>query len=129
MTSHVDQIREYLLLTHGKAKAADSLICDLASGRKKWNMCIPPQADDTDMVLIELPRTTLPLLVDALSKAVGALEEFQLSHKHSEGESYIRKMGDTYGWCDYCSEKVSYGPGYAEEALAGIATILEGGKK
>lgn len=57
------------------AERADRLVCDLASGKKKWNMCVPPQSDDTDMVLIELPRTAVPALCSALERAVEALNE------------------------------------------------------
>lgn len=42
---------------------ADTLICSLASGVKKWTMSIPVQKDDTDMVLIEPVRTDIPALL------------------------------------------------------------------
>lgn len=58
-----------------RCEAADRLVCDLASGKKKWNMCVPPQKDDTDMVLIEPVRTDMPALLSALEVCLEALEE------------------------------------------------------
>lgn len=48
---------------------------------------------------------------------VEALEEFKLGHEHKPDLPHTRAMGDTYGWCDHCSTKVSWGPGEAEQAL------------
>lgn len=57
-----------------RCKAADRLVCDLASGKKKWNMCIPAQEDDTDFVLVN-PLREMPLLISALEVCLGALED------------------------------------------------------
>lgn len=64
----------------------------------------------------------LGLQRDALSTwatehAIPALDEFRLGHEHRADVKHIRVMGDTYGWCDFCQEKVSFGPGIAEQAL------------
>ena len=57
-----------------RCEAADRLVCDLASGKKKWNMCIPAQEDDTDFVLVN-PLREMPLLISALEVCMGALEK------------------------------------------------------
>jgi hypothetical protein len=35
-------------------EAAKQLIIDLAKDRSKWRMCIPPQKDDSDELLMEV---------------------------------------------------------------------------
>lgn len=47
-----------------------------------------------------------------------ALEEFKLGHEHAPDLPHTRAMGDSYGWCDYCLTKVTWGPGIAEQALS-----------
>lgn len=47
-----------------------------------------------------------------------ALEQFKLGHEHQPNLPHTRAMGETYGWCDFCQEKVSWGEGIAEQALA-----------
>lgn len=48
-------------------------ICDLASGKRKFEMCIPPQKTDSDMVLQE-PLDHMDALIEKLEVAVEALE-------------------------------------------------------
>lgn len=55
----------------------------------------------------------------------GALEEFRLYHDHQPGLNHTRAMGDSYGWCDRCHTKVSWGPGEAEIALAKAQELLK----
>ena len=63
-------------------------------------------------------RETVLKLIATVRVMREALAEFQLGHEHADGLDHIRIMGNTYGWCDYCSTKVTFGPGYAEAALA-----------
>lgn len=60
----------------------------------------------------------LTRLEGLVREATTVIEGFQLGHEHSAGLNHIRKMGDTYGWCDFCGERVSFGPGEAEQFLA-----------
>lgn len=62
---------------------------------------------------------------EMLKIAVDALENFQLGHEHAPDLKHTREMGYSYGWCDYCQEKVSWGPGIAEQALASIESIAK----
>lgn len=59
--------------------------------------------------LVELSRWALD--------AKDALEELRLGHEHRPKLDHIREMGDTYGWCSYCSTKVTFGDGVAESCL------------
>lgn len=63
---------------------------------------------------------------EELKELIDALEDFKLGHEHAPDLPHTRAMGDTYGWCDYCSTRVSWGPGYAEQILAKWKTWLEG---
>ena len=55
-----------------------------------------------------------------LDIAVEALEHFQLGHTHTEEDAHYRRLGETYGWCSICSEKVELNEDRAKEALAKI---------
>lgn len=71
----------------------------------------------------------LARLEGLVREATTVIEGFQLGHEHSAGLNHIRKMGDTYGWCDFCGERVSFGPGEAEQFLAKLRREApEGGK-
>ena len=48
-------------------------ICDLASGKRKWEMCIPPQATDSDMTL-QAPLDDLALLLAVVKELRAALD-------------------------------------------------------
>lgn len=60
---------------------------------------------------------------------VEALEGFRLGHAHGPDLDHTRKLGNSYGWCDHCATKVSWGPGYAEEALSKAQALAEKGLK
>lgn len=69
------KIKAKLAEIEAEAKIADKLVCDLAAGTKKWQMCVTPQDDDTDMMLVKQVRETIPSLLATLSDLVGALEK------------------------------------------------------
>lgn len=60
-------------------------ICDLASGKRKWEMCIPPQATDSDMTL-QAPLDDLALLL-AVVKELRAALEFYADKQHAKFEN------------------------------------------
>lgn len=62
-----------------------------------------------------------------LRAAMDGVGEFVLNHEHSPGLSHTRALGDSYGWCDHCGEKVSWGEYRAKELLSQLAEI--GGEK
>lgn len=70
-------IKQKLEAMRQRCEAADRLVCDLASGKKKWNMCVPPQKDDTDMVLIEPVRSDNPKLIEVVEVCLAALEKYE----------------------------------------------------
>lgn len=57
-----------------------------------------------------------------LAIAVEALEELKLNHSHRNLDAeHMRRLGDTYGWCDFCGTKMSFDEdGVANEALQKI---------
>lgn len=55
---------------------------------------------------------------EMIDKLAGALEEYQIKHSHAPEDKHMRIMGDSYGWCDFCSTRVDfYRPCLAGEAL------------
>lgn len=48
-------------------------VCDLAAGRKKWNMCIPPEPGDSDMLLCTA--------LDELWKEIERLREIEAMYE------------------------------------------------
>lgn len=48
-------------------------ICDLAAGKRRWEMCIPPQASDSDMTL-QAPLDHLARLTPILSSLIAVVE-------------------------------------------------------
>ena len=44
-------------------------ICDLASGKKKWEMCIPVQPTDSDMTL-QAPLDLIEPIIDELDRLI-----------------------------------------------------------
>lgn len=70
-------------------------------------------------------RTTMPKLLEALEKALDYVQQHQLSHAHNETEENYRPLGDAYGWCSLCQEKVGLNEDWARETLAEIERILE----
>lgn len=65
------------------------------------------------------------VLCEAINLAEETLEDFKLGHEHAPDLPHTRAMGDTYGWCDYCSTKVSWGEGEAEKTLSQIKNLKE----
>ncbi len=51
----------------------------LCQERQDWRMCVPPQPDDTDIVLRDCEQTILELCA-LLDKAEDALEKERVSH-------------------------------------------------
>ena len=93
MTEKLKALRE-------RAQLADRLVCDLASGKKKWNMCVPPQSDDTDMILITPVREDIPTLLAMVEAAKEALEFYAAggslnASTHECGDIYIWEGGGT----------------------------------
>lgn len=68
--------------------------------------------------------TTMPKLLEALEKALDYVQQHQLSHAHNETEDNYRPLGDTYGWCSLCQEKVGLNEDWARETLADIERVL-----
>jgi len=58
-----------------------------------------------------------------------ALDGFRIGHEHAPMLPHTRALGDTYGWCDFCHTKVTWGPGDAEEALARFDAYLKSEEK
>ena len=85
-------------------------ICDLASGKAKWTMCVPVQSDDSDAVL-QAPLDHLERLCAALRVADEALEGL---HK---GCNYM-----SWGVCNKCGSNVN------AKARAKVLEIIEGEK-
>lgn len=44
-----------------------------------------------------------------LERAVKYVEESVVAHIHEADLPYTRALGSSYGWCDYCGTKVSWG--------------------
>ena len=66
---------------------AHRLICDIASGKHRWQMCVPPQADDSDMVL-QAPLDHLDRLKPVLDALVECVEAMKLSLEFHACETY-----------------------------------------
>lgn len=66
--------------------------------------------------LAEMQEKIINLLKDAL-------EDFKLGHDHAPNLEHTRALGESYGWCDICSTRVSWGLGYAELALEQIQKL------
>ena len=46
-----------------RAQAADKAICAVAQDANKFQMCVPPQPDDTDTLIVGLTREDVPALI------------------------------------------------------------------
>lgn len=68
LTQRLEEIREVSTKAHRE-------ICDLASGKRKWEMCIPPQSTDSDITL-QAPLDAITKLITALEKAVEQRDRF-----------------------------------------------------
>lgn len=67
-------IDERLKEIEERLKNAHREICDLASGKRKWEMCIPPQPTDSDMIL-QAPLDDLAKLIEMVRVAMEALSK------------------------------------------------------
>ena len=78
-------------------------ICDLAQGKRKWEMCIPPQKTDSDMVL----QNALDVADKELDKA---MIRNQSMHNHLHFAEGFLKVHDKKLWqdgCPYCKSQES----------------------
>ncbi len=66
-----------------------------------------------------------PDIAKLLERLVGALKREGLTHIHAPDLPHTRALGDTYGWCDYCSGKVHWGLGNADQVLDDCRADLE----
>ena len=81
----IEKVREEARLAHRE-------ICDLASGKRKWEMCVPPQKTDSDMTL-QAPLDSIDRLTAALEKAMDDIAS----------NCYCEKLHPDYGGkCGCC---------------------------
>lgn len=77
-------LQKYLTEVKERSVEADRHVCEIAEhGDKRWRMSIPPQPDDSDMLLVELTRMDVPRLVamvDKMRAAIDAVTSEQHSH-------------------------------------------------
>lgn len=59
---------EDLLNLKDQCEKAFTEACDIASGKRKWTMCVPARNDDSDLILAA-PLTTIPKFIDELIEA------------------------------------------------------------
>jgi len=78
-------LQEYLKNVKQRAEAADKAICDVAANPNKFKMCVPPEKDDTDVLITDLANKDVP----ALLKMVDFLHE-RLSCLHKTGDEYTQ---------------------------------------
>ncbi len=100
-------IDQHLNEIKGRVELAHRHICDLAAGKKKFGMSIPPQSDDSDMTL-QAPLDDISRLVKALEVAeehLGLIVIQRENFPEDAAENSIR---------------------FASEALKEIADILKG---
>lgn len=62
----LDEIKQRSALAH-------KYICELAAGKHRWNMCIPPQPDDSDMAL-QAPIDDIKFLLEKIKRLEKAVE-------------------------------------------------------
>lgn len=63
-------------------------------------------------------------LENGLREARELFLDYQLGHPHDAKQKHIRIMGDTYGWCDFCQEKVNFEEDPAKKMVAAIDSVL-----
>lgn len=86
-----------------------------------------PQKSEEAFAIIAYRRGAEPR-DELIEKLAEVLEGFRLGHQHEAGLTHIRVMGDSYGWCDLCHERISFGPGEAEQAIAELDRFVSGEK-
>jgi len=94
-----------------KVAKAHRIICDLAAGKHRWQMCVPPQKDDSDMVL-QAPLDIIPQLLALAQRQNEAL--IKISRARFDNPN--KEMGDL----------LLYKSAVSDDALADFdKTILE----
>lgn len=101
------------------------LLCILAPMLSDYEVVANPKTLH-EMKLFFAASPTRQELLELVRELISTLEEFQLGHEHAPDLQHTRSLGDSYGWCDYCSTKVNWGPGYAEDALAKAEVLFKG---
>lgn len=81
-------IRDAIREIRERAEKADDHICDLASGKARWQMCVPPQDDDSDMLLSHISRTDIPRLCEVIEIMTKALEFYSRCYPEFAAHSY-----------------------------------------
>ena len=91
------KLPEYLKQVSEREAKAHREICDLASRKKEWRMCVPPQKDDSDMTL-QAPLDDVPTLlkiIDILHKEMKHVDCDQLIARHSRRAQYVLNECET----------------------------------
>ena len=70
----LDEIKQRSALAH-------KYICELAAGKHRWNMCIPPQPDDSDMAL-QAPIDDINFLLDKIKRLEAERNNYKLDYEH-----------------------------------------------
>lgn len=96
----LDKIIERAQKARDLSDKAHREICDLASGKRKWEMCVPVQTTDSDMVL-QAPLDEMKFLTETVISLAKALKE-ECSCADDEGVIVV---------CDCCKslEKAAEG--------------------
>lgn len=68
------KLEAYLEKANESKDKAHREVCDLASGKRKWEMCVPIQNTDSDIVL-QAPLDILETLISIIRKQAEAIEE------------------------------------------------------
>ena len=120
----LDEIKQRSALAH-------KYICELAAGKHRWNMCIPPQPDDSDMAL-QAPIDDIKFLLEKIKRLEKAVELMRSSAKisidysaencdcGSEGNPELREDH----FCDCCANSYAF-----QDILADVDAILKEGKE
>ncbi len=66
----------FIAAARARIDTAHKEICGLSSGKRKWEMCVPVNKADSDIVL-QAPLDDSKKILDALEIALGALEKAQ----------------------------------------------------
>jgi hypothetical protein len=69
------------------------------------NLAYSKARADRDWIAASNPAVVLELIA-RLEAMETTLQEYVLGHTHHEDDKHFRPLGDTYGWCDYCSTRV-----------------------
>lgn len=90
MTKELKEIRERLEKAHQE-------ICGLANGKRKWTMCVPPEPDDSDMVL-QAPLDDIAHLLKLTEKLITQrnrwIEQSMTDQSPLDVEAYIEQENE-----------------------------------